>query len=139
MKRLAILAPLALLAACGDRDDAAAPEAAASDTMPMDAGTATAPAVATANGTSPGIYDITTPEGTQMVSELRADGTYEDRNPEGKVTEKGTWSVKDGKTCFDAEGDQAEVCFTEGARNADGSFDATGPDGKVTKVKPRTA
>ena len=139
MNKLAILAPLALLAACGDRDDAAAPEAAASDTMPMYAGAATAPAVTTANGATPGSYDVTGPDGTKTVSTLMADGTYVDRDEAGKVTEKGTWAVKDGKTCFDAEGDVAEVCYTEGAQNADGSFDATGPDGKVAKVKPHTA
>ena len=136
MRSLAILAPLALLAACGDRDQAAAPEAAASDTMPMDASTATAGAEAA--GPQPGKYDVTAPDGTKMVAELKADGTYQDWQGD-KVVEKGTWAVKDGKTCFDAEGDEAEVCYTDGPAAADGSFDATGPDGKVTKVAPHAA
>ena len=132
MKKLAIIAGIALLASCGDRDQAAAPEAAASDTMPVDAAATPAAAMAPA----PGSYDVTGPDGTKLVATLMEDGTYVDRDAAGKVLEKGTWAVKDGKTCFDAEGDQAEVCYTDGARAADGSFDATGPDGKVTKVKP---
>jgi hypothetical protein len=133
MKRLAIILPLALLAACEARDDAAAPDATATETMPVDA------AATPAAGPTPGSYDVTGPDGTKTVDTLMADGTYVSRDANDKVLEKGTWAVKDGKTCFDAEGDEAEVCYTEGARNADGSFDATGPDGKVAKVTPRAS
>jgi hypothetical protein len=34
-----------------------------------------------------------------------ADGKYADHGADGKVTASGTWSVVDGKTCFDPEGD----------------------------------
>ena len=134
MKRLAIIvAPLALLAACEARDDAA-PDATATETMPVDA--AATPAAA---GPTPGSYDVTAPDGTKTVDTLMADGTYVSRDAEDKVIEKGTWAFKDGKTCFDPEGDPAEVCYTESARNPDGSFDATGPDGKVAKITPRAS
>ena len=133
MKRLAIIVPLALLAACEARDDDAAPEAAATETMPVEA------AATPAAGPTPGSYDVTGPDGTKTVDTLMADGTYVSRDAQDKVVEKGTWAVKDGKTCFDAEGDEAEVCYTEGARNADGSFDATGPDGRVAKIMPRAS
>jgi hypothetical protein len=132
MNKLAIIAPLALLAACEARDDATAPEAAATEAA---ATTAAAPAA----GPTPGSYDVTGPDGTKTVDTLMADGTYVSRDAQDKVIEKGTWAFKDGKTCFDAEGDTAEVCYTESARNPDGSFDATGPDGKVAKIMPRAS
>ena len=132
MKHLILLAGVALLASCGSKTDEPAAGAATEEAMPADA----AATPATANGPAPGSYDVTTPDGTKIVSTLMAHGTYVDRDEAGKVTEKGTWAAKDGKTCFDAEGDTAEVCYTDGAQNPDGSFDATGPDGKVSKVKP---
>jgi len=138
MKKLALLAGVALLASCGSKEEAAAPEVAASDTMPIDVGAATASAAAagtTANGSAAGSYDVTNPDGTKTVDTLMADGTYVTRDSGDKVVDKGTWATKDGKTCFTPEG-KTETCYTEGARAADGSFEATGPDGKVTKVKP---
>lgn len=133
MKNLALVASLALLASCGSGDPA--PEATASTdaTLPMDA--AATPAAA---GPTPGSYDVTGPDGTKMVVTLMADGTYVDRDLSDKVVEKGKWAVKDGKTCFDDDGDKAEVCYTDSAPAADGSFTATEADGKVTQVKPHT-
>jgi hypothetical protein len=132
MKRLAIIAPLALLAACEARDDAAAPDATETETMPVDAA-ATAPAVVA----TPGSYDVTLPDGTKFVSTLMADGTYVDRDADDKVTEKGTWAMKDGKACFDPEGDAPESCSTSGTPAADGSFTATNEKGETVTVKPR--
>ena len=132
MKRLALLLGVALLASCGDKEEAAAPEAVASDAMPMDAGAASAAPVA---AVTPGSYDVTGPDGTKSVDTLMADGKYVSRDANDKVTDQGTWAVKDGKTCFVPEG-KAEECYTESARAADGSFTATGADGKVTQVAP---
>jgi len=133
MKKLALLAGVALLASCGAKtDDAAAPEVAASDTIPMDVGTPSAAPVAAA---TPGSYDVTYADGTTSVDTLMADGTYVSRDASDKVTEKGKWTSAAGKTCFTPEG-KTEMCFAESARAADGSFEATGADGKVTKVKP---
>jgi len=83
-----------------------------------------------------GTYDVTNPDGTTGSSTLNADGTYSDQDSAGKVTAKGTWAVKDGKTCFMPEG-AAEECFTESARAADGSFTATDSKGNAVQVKPR--
>lgn len=138
MKKLALFAGVALLASCGaKKDEAAAPEAAASDSMPVDVGATPASGASgtTANGSAAGSYDVTNPDGTTGTSTLMADGTYVDRDAKDKVVAKGTWSVKGGKTCFMPEG-KSEECYAEGPANPDGSFDATGPDGKVTKVKP---
>ncbi|MDP3675099.1 MAG: hypothetical protein Q8R44_08380 [Novosphingobium sp.] len=131
MKNLAMFAGLALLASCGSEAPAPEASAPADAAMPMDA--AATPAAA---GPTPGSYDVTGPDGTKLVATLMADGTYVDRDEAGKVLEKGKWAVKDGKTCFDDEGDKPEVCYTDSAPAADGSFSATAPDGKVTQVKP---
>lgn len=133
MKNLALLVGVALLASCGAKKDAAAPDAmtSADATMPMDAG-ASPMAVA---AVTPGSYDVTGPDGTKTVDTLMADGSYVTRDAKDKVVDKGKWATKDGKTCFTPEG-KTEDCYAESARAADGSFSATGADGKVTQVKP---
>ena len=132
MKRLAIIAPLALLAACEAREEAPAPEAAATDTMPVDA--AATPA---AGGGTPGTYDVTLADGTKRVATLNADGTYQ-RTEGEKVVDKGTWVARGNQTCFDPEGDAPETCNTRGPAAADGSFESTNPEGAVAKVVPRS-
>ena len=130
MKKLALIAGLALLASCGSKEPAPEATASADATMPMDA--AASPAAVAA---APGSYDVTGPDGTKTVDTLMADGTFVSRDASDKVIDKGTWRSSDGKTCFTSEG-KTELCYTEGARAADGSFSATGADGKVTQVKP---
>ena len=70
-------------------------------------------------------------DGTKFMSMLNADGTYQDMDADGKVTESGTWEDRpDGKTCFDSEGgDDKVICFTIGEAAADGSMVATPDDG----------
>jgi hypothetical protein len=131
MKKLILVAALGLgLAACNDTaedTDAATDEAAA----PAEA----APAMVTANGSMAGLYEVTAADGTVTQSELIADGTYMDHGPDGNVTETGTWSVVDGKTCFDPEGDEAATCYTETAPDADGVFTATPDEGEAVTVR----
>ena len=133
MKKLVLLAGIALLASCGAKKDAAAPDAMASAdaTMPMDA--ATAPAVVPNH--APGSYDVTGPDGTKTVTTTMADGTYVERDAKDKVIAKGKSAVKGDKMCFMPEG-KPEECYTETAVAADGSFTATGADGKVSQIKP---
>ena len=131
MKKLILLAGIAALAACSGKEPAAE-EGAAAEAPATEAVAAATPAA----GPTPGSYDVTGPDGTKLVATLMADGTYVDRDEAGKVLEKGTWATKDGKTCFDDEGDKAKVCYTDSAPAADGSFTATEADGKVTQVKP---
>ena len=130
MKRFVVLAGIALLAACSQNEEAAAPEAVASEEMPVDAGAT--PAVAEA---TPGVNDVTRPDGTKLVSTLNADGTYE--RDYGETVEKGKWVSRGGQTCFDPEGEAAESCNTRGPAAADGSFESTNPETGVSKVVPR--
>jgi hypothetical protein len=130
MKRFVLLASIALVAACSQKEDAAAPEATASESMPMDAG-----ATPAAGGGIPGTYDVTRPDGSKLVATLNPDGTYQ--RDFGDKVEKGTWEARGNQTCFDPEGDAAESCNTRGPASADGSFDSTDPQGGVSKVVPR--
>ena len=134
MKRLVLVGLLAgALAACNN----AAEEA---DTAEAEADTAAAEAaptaeMVTANGSAPGTYEVTAADGTKTQSLLNADGTYTDTDADGTVTATGTWSVVDGKTCFDEEGDEPAVCYTETAPGADGTFTATPDEGEAVTVK----
>ena len=130
MKKLILLAGIATLCACSSQEPAAEETAAAEAPA---AEVAAAPAAA--ETPAAGSYDVTNPDGSKGITTLMADGSYVDRDAADKVVAKGTWAMKDGKTCFTPEG-KPDECYTESARAADGSFTATGADGKVTQVKP---
>lgn len=131
MKRLVLVAALGLgLAACNNASqdtDAATDEAAPAEPE--------AAAMVSANGSEPGVFEVTTADGTVTQTELMADGTYADHGTDGVVTTTGTWSVVDGKTCFDPEGDEAATCYTETAPDAEGSFTATPDEGEAVTVR----
>lgn len=142
MKKFVILGAVALLAACGSK-----PEPAATPTDAM--GAASAPAMGAASGGAmgdasggaigaaatlkTGVFDYVSANGSKGTTVIMADGKYVDRDDKGKVQEKGTAAMKDGKTCFTPE-KGAEHCYTDSAPDADGNFTATAADGKVTKV-----
>jgi hypothetical protein len=129
MKRFAIVTGFVLLAGCGAKEEAA-PAATESAEVAATEASAAAPAP------TAGSYDVVGPDGTAGSTELNADGSYVDKDAAGKDLVKGTWAIKDGKTCFVPEG-KAEECYTESARAPDGSFTATDAKGAVTKVKPK--
>jgi hypothetical protein len=130
MNKLVLIAALGLgLAACNNAaDDADTDEAAAP------AATETA-AMASANGSAPGLYEVTAADGTVTQTELMADGIYMDHGPDGAVTAQGKWSVVDGKTCFDPDGDEEAICYTETAPDAEGKFTATSDAGEAVTVR----
>lgn len=85
---------------------------------------------AAAPTSSAGTYDVTLTDGSKFTAKLNPDGTYQDLAADGSVAEQGTWSDRDGRTCFDSEGgDDTIVCFTLGESAADGSMVATPDDG----------
>ena len=132
MKHVLLLAAAAAtLVGCQKAADKS--EANASNTAAM-APAPTPAAMVTANGSTPGTYEVILKDGTKGHSTLNADGTYTDTDPKGKET-KGTWHVTDGKTCFDPDGAEGPSCYSEGAVGADGSFTATSDKGESVTVK----
>lgn len=127
MKKLMMVAALAALGACSQQ----AEKTAEAETAPV-LETVTAPADLT---TIAGDYDVKMADGTMATTRINADGTYLGSSPDGKEI-KGKFARKDGKDCFDPDGDEAEVCWTSTALTADGSFTSTAPDGVTVTVTP---
>ena len=127
MKKLVIIAALASLAACSQQTE----KAAEAEAAPTEA-TATA---ATDSASPVGDYDVKMADGKMAKTSINADGTYVDTGPDGKEI-KGKFARKDGKDCFDPDGDEAEACWTSTTPAADGSFTSTGPDGATVTVTP---
>lgn len=137
MKKLILLASLAALAACSKPEEATAPpEAAASETMPMDAGTTAAEA--DPNAIQPGSYDVVDKDKKSTTLMIAADNSYtftDDKGPH-----KGTVAMKDGKACYDPEEDKVPtMCWTSAKPGADGSWTATSDDGQAVTVKRAAA
>jgi hypothetical protein len=131
MKKLILVAALTTaLAACNNKTETPAAE---------DTATAEATPAATTPASSAGTYEVTTKDGTKFTSTLNPDGTYQDTDAAGKVSEKGMWADKDGKTCIDPEGDEAGTCYTVGAAQADGTQVATPDDGSDPVTIKKTA
>lgn len=110
MKKLILLAGVAMLAACDNKADDAvvADDTMADDTVMVDE-TAAAPM------NYAGSFEVTSVEGEAMgTTTTNADGTYIDTNPDGS-TASGTWRLADdGKLCFDEDGEDPEKCWTAG-------------------------
>jgi hypothetical protein len=131
---LLITAAVVALAGCqkaATNSENAAASAASNAAEPAPA--AAPAAMVTANGSTPGTFEVTSKDG-KGTTVLNADGTYSDTDPKGKET-KGTWNVTGGKTCFDPEGSEGPACYTESAVGADGSFAATSDKGEKVTVK----
>ncbi|RYD44940.1 MAG: hypothetical protein EOP63_03620 [Sphingomonadales bacterium] len=130
MKKLVLLAALATLSACSQKAEESKDAAA----VPAEAA---APAPAATAGTAPGSYEVKMADGTTASTVINADGTYTDVDPTGKTVKKGKFAHKDGKDCFDPDGDEAEACWALSPVAADGSFTATAPDGTAVTVTPK--
>ncbi len=132
MKAIILTMGCAALAACSQTAEEPAQTNDATAIAPNEA----APAMA---ADSPeGDYDVKMADGTMGSTTINADGTYVDTGPDGKVV-KGNFARREGKDCFDPEGDEPEACWTASPPAADGSFTATGPDGTVVTVTPKTS
>ncbi len=127
MKKLVIIATLASLAACSQQSEKAAETEAAP-----------AEAAATAEADSPsfvGDYVVKMADGKMGKTRINEDGTFVDTGPDGTEV-KGKFAVKDGKECFDADGDEAEICWTSTKPGADGGFSSTSDKGETVTVMP---
>ena len=128
-KKLVLVAALAAASAAGVSVAAVSSDSSAACEQAPSAAAATS---------SAGTYEYEL-DGKATMSVLAADGTYEDTQ-DGTIIEKGTWADRDGKVCFDPEGDDApEPCFTTTAPDADGVFTATSDDGKTVLTIKKTA
>jgi hypothetical protein len=124
MKKLVMIAALASLAACSQQ----AEKAAEAEAAPTEA--------AEADSASPvGAYDVKMADGKMGKTTINADGTFVDTGPDGKEV-KGKFAMKDGKECFDADGDETEICWTSAKPGADGSFTSTNDKGETVTVTP---
>jgi len=130
MKKLVLLAALTALSACSQKAEESE-DAAATPTETA------APAPAAPAGTTPGNYEVKMADGTVASTVINADGTYADMDPTGKTVKKGKFAHKDGKDCFDPDGDEAEECWSLSPVAADGSFTATNPEGTKVTVTPK--
>jgi hypothetical protein len=123
------LIPFTVLAACSSEP--------AEEPVIEETAVAETSAMAAANGSPPGVYEATAPDGTVTTTTLNADGTYTDVDAEGTTVAAGTWAVTDGKTCFSPTTEGAEaMCYTESAPAEDGSFTATPDEGDPVTVRP---
>jgi len=132
---LLVAAAIAALGGCqkpattsNETNETAAANSAATSPAPA------AAAIVTANGSTPGTFEVTTKDGAKGKAVLMADGTYLDTDPKGKET-KGAWNVTGGKTCFDPDGAEGPTCYAETPVGADGSFTATPDKGDPVTVK----
>ncbi len=128
MKNFVLLAAVAALSACSQQTEETKETAAPAET--------TAAAVPVSTATPPGEYEVKMADGTIASTIINADGTYVDADPKGKGT-KGKFASRDGKDCFDPDGDEAETCWSVSPAAADGSFTATSPDGTTVTVTPK--
>lgn len=127
MKKLVMIAALSALMACSQQTE----KAAEAEAAPVEAA---APA-ATDSASFVGDFDVKMADGKMGKTTINADGTFVDTGPDGNET-KGKFVVKDGKECFDPDGDEAEECWTSTKPGADGSFSSTSDKGETVTVTP---
>lgn len=132
MKKLVLIAALAALSACSQKTE----ESKETTPTPTETAAPATPAPAADSGTPASTYDVKMADGTMGTTVINADGTYVYTDAKGKEV-KGKFARKDGKDCYDPDGDETEACWTVTAPGADGSFTATAPNGTVVTVTPK--
>lgn len=131
MKKLILLAGIAALCACSSQEPAAEDTAA-------EAAAAPAAAMAADGLPAAGDYTITNAEKETGSLAVAADGTYAFTTDEGTI--KGAVTAKDGKACYDPEGDkEPAMCWTSAKPGADGSWTATSDDGQTVTAARKAA
>lgn len=130
MKKLILLAAVASLAACADND---ADEAVVTG-EPMAEAAPAAPVADPALANAAGTYEMTAPDGTVMMRNVNADGTYTTQ-VDGTAAETGMVRLDGEAMCYDPEGPDPESCWTAGEVAADGSFAVTDAVGGTMTVR----
>lgn len=127
MKKLFVIAVCASLAACGGNE---ADDTTVAPQEPITEAPAADPALANAAGT----YEMTAPDGTVMMRNVNADGTYSTQT-DGTAGETGMVRLDGEAMCYDPEGPDPESCWTAGEVAADGSFEVTDGVGGTMTVR----
>jgi len=126
MKRIAVIAVCAALAACGDTTSDAPVEAVIEETTA---------ATGADGGPSHGTFKITRANGEVITELLSEDGTFTATDAEGQVT-TGTWEQKSpNEYCSKGDDEEEMKCFSETV-NEEGVWTSTDPeDGEVSTVE----
>ena len=128
MKKIALIAALAVVSACSQGD--AEPEAAATE----EAATETAEPVALDGKPSVGTYTVTGADGSSITQEVRADGTF--TNTAGEDTESGTLEQKSPDVfCTTRDEEGAEQQCSNEAMTEDGVWQSVDSDGEISVVE----
>mgnify|MGYP003579053206 CR=1 FL=1 len=84
---------------------------------------------------APGTYQVTRAGGEVDYIEIHPGMTFSRVAADGTAT-GGSIFMKEGKTCFQVEGQEQENCFTDGPRQPDGTIQTTSATGGVAAVRP---
>lgn len=130
MKKIALIAALAVVSACSET--APAPEADAT-TAPV-ASAAAAENIAADGKPSVGKYKVTSSKGEVSMEELKPDGTYVTM-VDGKVSDTGKWEQKSPAIyCYTKdEKDPVQKCNEEKFEN--GVYTSKNSDGEVSTIE----
>ncbi|MFU7527744.1 hypothetical protein [Qipengyuania sp. ASV99] len=128
MKRIALVAALATIAACTPAAETEAPaEPAAVE--------AVAATTAADGGPSHGMYRVTDSEGKVSMEDVREDGTWSSTDDEGVVT-TGTWEQKSPNIyCATADTEGAEQECHDEVVDETGVWTSTDSEGKVATIE----
>lgn len=131
MKKLIFVAALAV-AACG--------ETATEEPMAEEEVVVEEPAMETAMAAdgmpTPGVYEVTLPNGDVWTETVNADGTYSSAGPNGEA-ESGTWTQESPERyCTTEEGETEPTCYNE-TMSEDGVWSSTeeGTEDTATVVR----
>jgi hypothetical protein len=83
---------------------------------------------------APGTYQVTRAGGEVDYVEIHPGMTFSRVAADGTAT-GGSIFMKGGQTCFLAEGQEQENCFTDGPREADGTMQTTAANGSSSSVR----
>lgn len=83
---------------------------------------------------APGTYQVTRAGGEVDYIEIHPGLTFSRIAADGTTT-GGSIFMKGGETCFLAEGQEQETCFTDGPRKPDGTMQTTSANGDVSTVR----
>jgi len=110
MKKIALVAALAVVSACSQPAEAPDEEATAETTADAEP----AEVMAADGGPAYGKFKITQADGTSFTDDVRADGTYTSTAADGTEMESGTWVQKPGEYCTTKNEEGAvEECYPE--------------------------